>query len=891
MKRKIFSVLLSVAMVMVMMPSMAFAAEGETAGGVPPESTAPANPSEGTTTEEPVAKVGEISYATLVEAVSAVSDGGTVELLRDCDVNDVNNVWKVEKKNVVLDLNGKNVSSGSDIVVSNGGKLTVKDTKGTGALVITGIDTSNGGHCIIVDGTSTEFVQESGKIEVKAANGCITGYGIYCRNGGTATIKGGEFNAIDAVLTGNNTTGEMNFNVEGGTLTSSRGPAIYMPGQVNLTMSGGTLNGGVSLRMGQVNISGGTINSIKDGIDSPSKYYNYSGSAWFPDAFYVIGGTYANGNDANGNSLNLNITGGTFNCLNDQGSAVAIYDLGRIAQTMNVKISGDAKLNTQSKVRNAFDVVAFKDLNVKDDTYGKANFIGKVSTEITGGTFSSDVSKYVAKDYFCFKHTESEFLVAKPSVKDIDGKDCYGGKATLDLHETAQMNFEPGNEYVKWSSADGKTVQISEDGKLEAIGTGEVVLSAKAAKDKIVGIQEGTVMQNFTIIVKAPYVPSTPSTPPEKTETSTETKPNGDQVTTTTTTNTATGAVTEKVETVKPDGTKSEVTTETKTDKKADGTVVQKEDKTVVETGKDGKKTETKVEKETTTRPDGTATETTTTTNADKSKEIVEKETSKNDFDNKVTEETTTTVSATGEKTVEQTTKIDTQQVGTITVDVQRDAEGKVTDATAEYAKNGKDVKGGTKVYLNGNHAKQIGEALGDDVESVEVTVTIKTESGENSFTITAQTKDLKADKELYIVAVDKDGNQTLVNATTYKTSSAGSISAVLDDGSNYQIITKEEKDALVKAIKDTIAPKAKVKAVTAGKTSKIALKNTLNRANVKSITYKTSKRSVATVSKNGTIIGKKAGKATISATVTLKDGSKKTVKMTVTVKAKKYNK
>ena len=850
-------------MVMVMMPSMAFAAEGETAGGVPPESTAPVDPSEGT-----VAKVGEKGYTTLVDAVSSVSDGETVEILRDCNVNNIGSI----EKNVVLDLNGNAVSIASDIVVASGGKLTVKDAKGTGSLVITGMDSSKGGHCIIVDGAGTEFVQESGKIEVKAATGCITGYGIYCRNGGTATIEGGEFNAVDAVLTGNNTTGEMNFNVKGGTLTSSRGPAIYMPGQVILNMSGGTLNGGVSLRMGQVNISGGTINSIKDGIDSPSKYYNYSGNAWFPDAFYVIGGTYDKGNNANGNSLNLNITGGTFNCLNDKGSAVAIYDLGKVKQEMNVKISGDAKFNTQSTARKAFDVVAFKDLGVENNQYGKDEFIGKVSAEITGGAFSSDPTAYVAKDdenLYIFKPSDNKYIVGLAGT-GLDNDTTEGGNKYFTVGYKDKANFGPdgASECVKWHSENPNVVRIDETtGALEAVGVGTARIYAEAVADKMIDPRTGNLDKfnssqiGLTIHVSAPYVPSAPSTPAEKTETKTETLPNGEQVTTTTTTNTVTGDVTEKVETVKPDGTKTEVTTETKKVTKADGTVVEKETKTTVETDKDGKTTETK--------------------------SIVEKETTKNEFENPVTTVTKTEISAAGEKTVTETATIDTQQVGKITVNVEKDAEGKVKDATAEYATAGKDVKGGVKVYLNGNHAKQVADVLSEDVESVEITATVKTKSGKKAFAITAQTKDLKAGNELYIVAVDENGNQVLVNAETYKTTAAGSIRVVLEEGTDYQLVTKEEKDALVKAVKASIAPKAKKKAVTAGKTSKMALKKTLNMENVKSITYKTSKKSVATVSKTGKIVGKKAGKATISAVVTLNDGSKKIVKTTVTVKAK----
>ena len=53
---------------------------------------------------------------------------------------------------------------------------------------------------------------------------------------------------------------------------------------------------------------------------------------------------------------------------------------------------------------------------------------------------------------------------------------------------------------------------------------------------------------------------------------------------------------------------------------------------------------------------------------------------------------------------------------------------------------------------------------------------------------------------------------------------------------------------------------------------------------NVKSITYTTSKKSIATVSKKGTITAVNTGNATVMATVTLKNGTKKTIKMTIRV-------
>ena len=64
--KKTFLVLLSVCMVITMMPSAVFAAEGD------------------------VAQIGETTYATLDKAVAAAEDGGTIELLTDATTNGLN---------------------------------------------------------------------------------------------------------------------------------------------------------------------------------------------------------------------------------------------------------------------------------------------------------------------------------------------------------------------------------------------------------------------------------------------------------------------------------------------------------------------------------------------------------------------------------------------------------------------------------------------------------------------------------------------------------------------------------------------------------------------------------------------------------------------------------
>ena len=314
------------------------------------------------------AEVGGVKYTTLAKAIAAAAAGDTVTLVGDCEASDEIDV----SCNIILDLNGKTFTS------------TLPEKSYKSALEAVGENAS----------ITVRDSGEGGKI-------ISNYYGLSAKLGGHLVMESGTIESHDAALTGNNTAGNMNFTVTGGTLTATEGPAIYMPGQVNLVITGGTLNGGISLRMGQVNISGGTINAVTKNIDSPAEYYSYSGNAWFPDALYVIGGTYNSDDETYGNSLNLNITGGTFNCTNGQGSAVAIYDLGKVEQKMNVTISGDAVLTTDATSRNAYDVLSLGDIGVTSPKTGYNNpeYVGKVNSTITGGTFSSDPSDYVAAGY------------------------------------------------------------------------------------------------------------------------------------------------------------------------------------------------------------------------------------------------------------------------------------------------------------------------------------------------------------------------------------------------------------------------------------------------------------------------------------------------------------
>ena len=375
----------------------------------------------------------------------------------------------------------------------NGKKLTVNEDCGVfvqGELTVTGDGT------ITCAKTPIEVVGSGAKVTVENGKVISTGdYGIYAAEGGTIVVNGGEVKGLYGALSGNNTTGNMNFVVNGGVVTAKQGPAIYMPGQVELTVTGGTLNGGVSLRMGQVNISGGTFNAITTGIDMPTAdvsgkpAYAYSGNVWFPDALYVIGGTYTSTDAQHGNSLNLNITGGTFNCTNDKGSAVAVYDLGKVAQKMSVTISGNVVMTNKATDRSAYQVLNLTDLGVTapEAGYNNSEYIGKVSSSITGGTFNTNPKDYVPAAGYTVAKKDSVYTVSA-KVKNEDGTGETTSAVKLEVPATsgdAAINTTVDRSDIETNKeltvTNNKTaVTINQTG-VAAIGTGaDLNLSIKA---------------------------------------------------------------------------------------------------------------------------------------------------------------------------------------------------------------------------------------------------------------------------------------------------------------------------------------------------------------------------------------------------------------------------
>lgn len=217
------------------------------------------------------------------------------------------------------------------------------------------------------------------------------------------------------------------------------------------------------------------------------------------------------------------------------------------------------------------------------------------------------------------------------------------------------------------------------------------------------------------------------------------------------------------------------------------------------------------------------------------------------------------------------------------TVTVTKSGDGKVTaEAAVEAA--GKTTKTGVKATVNADVIKAVTEAAG--TKDVIITQEVKKADGTTAYTLQVNAADVKAGAKLAVMKKDeKTGELVLVNQKAYKVAKDGSVSLTFKGEGTYVVKTQAEVKAQAKQIAKTVKPAKTTVNVATKKTTVFKWNKKLNMENVEKITYKSSKKSVVSVNKNGKITGKKKGTGKVTAEVTLKDGTKKTVKMKVKVK------
>ena len=208
-------------------------------------------------------------------------------------------------------------------------------------------------------------------------------------------------------------------------------------------------------------------------------------------------------------------------------------------------------------------------------------------------------------------------------------------------------------------------------------------------------------------------------------------------------------------------------------------------------------------------------------------------------------------------------------------VTITKDAQGNVTSANATVS--------GSKGTLTADVVKQLTEAAG--TEDLTIIMQVKNANGDVKYTVSVSAGNVKHNKSLKAFVVNrKTGEYELINSKTYKAED-GNLNVSFGKKGDYVLLTTKEASRIEKEILKTIAPKKTKATVKKGKTTKFKLDSKLNQNNVKKVTYKTSKKSIATVNKNGKIKANRKGTVTIKATVTLKNGKTKTVSMKIVVR------
>lgn len=160
---------------------------------------------QGTAIDAPVAKIGDVEYASLSKAINAVQNGGTITLLNDLDLGN-GAVLQVgsPRKNFTIDLASHTLSADGDclIMLHNGSQLTLKNgtldgsrcTSYEGVLYIS----SNSGPKLTLENVTAKNVQRSVPLvyvtngTVEFDGGTYTG-GVLLKTDGNAVLKRGTF--------------------------------------------------------------------------------------------------------------------------------------------------------------------------------------------------------------------------------------------------------------------------------------------------------------------------------------------------------------------------------------------------------------------------------------------------------------------------------------------------------------------------------------------------------------------------------------------------------------------------------------------------------------------------------------------------------------------------
>ena len=310
-----------------------------------------------------VAEVGSTKYATLQAAIDKAGRNATVRLLADTREN-----VTISTNYLTLDLNGHTLNGGTEKgkpALTVTARVTVKDSSEEHTGTIMREDTAAN------SGVSSHYV-----IDVQGAGWLTFESGNVKNNSGNDSGKGASL-----VRVGDDSIAKYpGLNIKGGTFTQDNFIVIKVDSG-DLFLNGGTLNSANSYAIEdwhRATIKGGTVNGTV--------------AVW----------TYSDGHNSD-----LTISGGTVN-----GNVASVsYDKaeGKVAK---VSISGGTVNGTLGTYTYGDGLIPINDAT-------------KATIAVTGGTFSSDPTKYVVEDSGVTKNDDGTYGVAKAYLAKVGGTSYY----------------------------------------------------------------------------------------------------------------------------------------------------------------------------------------------------------------------------------------------------------------------------------------------------------------------------------------------------------------------------------------------------------------------------------------------------------------------------------
>lgn len=347
-----------------------------------------------------VAEVKGVKYKTLQAAIDKAGRNAIVTLLADTREN------VTIDKMITLDLNGHTLNGGqvkAKPALTVTACVTVKDGSAAQTGTIKREDTAEN------SGVSSHYV-----IDVQGAGWLTFESGSVTNNSGNDSGKGASL-----VRVGDDSVDKYpGLNIKGGTFTQDNFIVIKVDSG-DLFLNGGTLNSANSYAIEdwhRATIKGGTVNGTV-------AVWTYNG----------------------GHNSDLTISGGTVN-----GNVASVsYDKaeGKLAK---VSISGgtvDGTLGTYTYGNGLIPI---------DDA-------AKATIEVTGGTFSSDPTKYVVEDSGVTKNTDGTFGVAKAYLAKVGDTSYYTMEEAFKAQTASGADIVLLRDYTTGSTFNSGTVERTVD--------------------------------------------------------------------------------------------------------------------------------------------------------------------------------------------------------------------------------------------------------------------------------------------------------------------------------------------------------------------------------------------------------------------------------------------